>query len=362
MTRLMLASAAGLLGFYLLFSAVPVYVGDGFGAGMATGALMLGTMLLELLAPRLLERFGYRAVLAGGLVLLGAPALALPLSSGLSSELPLVLGVCLLRGGGLGVLVVAGTAMVAELVPAAGRARALGVYGVAVGVPSVLGLPLGLWAGERFGYELLFVVAGLVPLAGLPAVLGLPYLRGASREPGGTAVLGGGLVGPVIVFGAVTLATGVVVTFLPLAAAPGTAAVALLAQSVLTPAARWWVGRSGRRGLLGAAVVAVAAGTGMLAWSASAVAVVAGMTLFGIGFGLAQNLTLTAMFERGPSGRVSALWNLAYDAGMGAGALGVGVVIGWFGYAAAFLLVAVLVLATLPLARRAGAPRVTAPA
>ena len=49
--------------------------------GLATGAMMLATVVVELVAPRLIARRGYRDVLALGLLLLGAPsrpAAALP--------------------------------------------------------------------------------------------------------------------------------------------------------------------------------------------------------------------------------------------------------------------------------------------
>ncbi|MFI6296465.1 MFS transporter [Nonomuraea sp. NPDC050790] len=340
MNRLMLASASGLLGFYLLFSAVPRYLGDGMSAGMATAALMLGTVLLELAVPWLLSRYGYRRVLSAGLILLGPPSLALPLKD-------LVLPISLLRGAGLGIVVVAGTALVAELIPAERRSEGLGLYGVAVGVPSIIGLPLGLWAGDHLGFGPVFVLAGLVPLAGLVAAAKLPDLKPAQHRDQSKS--GNGLTAPIVVFGAVALAAGVAITFLPLAASPKLASAALLAQSLLTPAARWWAGRHAGPRWLAPSVLAAAAGVGLLFWSAEPWAVVAGMALFGAGFGVAQNLTLTLMFERGQAGRVSAMWNLAYDAGMGVGALGLGVVMGATGYPLGFALVAVVVLATLPL-------------
>ena len=68
---------------------------------------------------------------------------------------------------------------------------------------------------------------------------------------------------------------------------------------------------------------------GALALTASPVAVVAGAVLLGAGFGVAQNASLTLMFDRVTAAgydMVSAVWNLAYDAGMGLGAAGFGVV------------------------------------
>ncbi|UBU11632.1 MFS transporter [Nonomuraea gerenzanensis] len=354
MNLMMAASTAGLLGFYLLFSSVPLYAATGgaggLGAGAVTGAMMLATVVAELAVPWLLSRLGYRAVLGLGLVLLGLPALALPVSAAVGW----VVAVSVLRGAGLGILVVAGTALTAELVPEERRGEGLGLYGVAVGVPSVLGLPVGLWASEALGFGPVFAVAGLVPLAGLAAVPGLPGKRPTAAKRAGGEDGGGGLAGLALLFAAVTTATGVLVTFLPLAGTPELASAALLVQSLATPAARWWAGRHGDRhgsaGLLAPGVLACAAGVALQAWTDGPVAVVAGMALFGAGFGVVQNATLALMFERGGAARVSALWNLAYDAGMGVGAMGFGLVLGLTGYAAGFGLVALLVAATLPLA------------
>src|SRR6266536_2560994 len=276
--------------------------------------MMLSTVLMELVVPRMLGRLGYRAVMAIGLALLGAPATALAFSP----ALPLVLVVSLARGAGLGIVVVAGAAL---------------------------------------------------PLAGLLAAAGLPAQRAEVQRHG--AVLSGlrvaGLARPAVVFAAVTLAVGVVVTFLPLAVPCGSrqvAAVALLVQAGLAPLARWGAGRYGDRHgssrLLVPAVVAAAVGTAGLVWVGSPLAVIAGMGLFGIGFGVAQNVTLARMFERVPQsefGRVSALWNLAYDGGMGVGAVGVGLVVGWAGNAAGFALTAVVLTVALAPAWRDGAVR-----
>jgi MFS family permease len=137
MVLLLIAAVGSLSGFYLLLSVVPLYAaaaGAGsLGAGLATGAMMLSTVLLELAVPRLVGRLGYRAVMAVGLILLGVPAAALATSP----ALPLVLVASLARGAGLGIVVVAGTALAAGAVPAERRGEGLGVYGVAVGVPAV---------------------------------------------------------------------------------------------------------------------------------------------------------------------------------------------------------------------------------
>ena len=95
-------------------------------------------------------------------------------------------------------------------------------------------------------------------------------------------------------------------------------------------------------------------------WLASPVAVIAGMSLFGAGFGIVQNATLALMIDRMPTsglGTASALWNLAYDAGYGAGPAVFGLFVARTGYPAAFALTGLLVLAALPAARREHARR-----
>ena len=90
-------------------------------------------------------------------------------------------------------------------------------------------------------------------------------------------------------------------------------------------------------------------------WLASPAAVLAGMSLFGIGFGIAQNATFVLMIDRMPPsglGTASALWNLAYDAGYGAGPAAFGLLVGHTGYPVGFALTAGLMLAALPAARR----------
>ncbi|MFE3201978.1 MFS transporter [Embleya sp. NPDC059237] len=365
MVATIVAACGAMVGFYLLLSVVPLYVADGSGsgsgagaAGVVTGALMVSTVAAEVAVPALTARFGYRAVFVLGLVLLGAPTMALAWSA----AVPLVVGVCLMRGAGLGIVMVVGTALAAELVPAERRGEGLGLYGAAVGVPGILGLPLGLWMSEHLGYTAVFAIATACCMGALGAAIALPTNRPAPSGARG-GVLGGlrtgALARPAVTFAGCTLAAGVVVTFLPLAVSSSEltlVTIAMLVQSATTPAAGWWAGhfgdRHGHARLFGPSIAAVAIGVALLARPADPVTVLVGAAVFGAGFGVAQNVTQSLMFERvGPHdfGRVSALWNLAFDAGMGIGAVGVGVVIGATGYPAGFLGTGALVLAGLVL-------------
>jgi len=343
------------LSMYLLTSVVPLYLAangsGGIGAGLSTGAMMLSAVGVELLVPRMLARWGYQVVLGLGLILLGAPSLVLLATA----SLPVVLTVCIVRGAGLAILVVGAVALVAEITPAHRRGEALGVYGVAVGVPAVIGLPLGVYLTNVIGFGALFVLAAFTSLAGLVTLVGLPAR--VSTEEQHVNVLGGvrrsGLLMPTFVFAAVTVAAGISVTFLPLAVAGdkhSLIATALLLQAAAAPGARWLAGRYGDRvgpaKLLAPALILAALGAGSLVLIGNGRVVLLGSALFGLGFGAAQNLTLTMMYNRVPKaryGQVSALWNLAYDGGWGMGAIVFGLMVSGVGFAGGFAITAAVV-------------------
>ncbi len=157
------------------------------------------------------------------------------------------------------------------------------------------------------------------------------------------------------------MSAGVLAAFLPLAAgvSGGVAAFGLFIQAVAATLSRWWAGRHGDRhghaGLLVPGLLAAAAGMTLLIWVAAAPALIAGMCLFGIGFGICQNVTFALMIERAPVsgyGRASALWNLAYDAGYGAGPALFGIFVVHTGCPAAFALTGLLIVAALVPAAR----------
>jgi predicted MFS family arabinose efflux permease len=352
------ASSFAMVGFYLLLSVVPLYAeeagGGNSGAGLATAVFMLSTVLTQAWMPRVLARFGYRAVLAAGLLLLGLPAFFyIPLG-----EVPAILAVTLLRGAGFGAAIVALAALVVELAPPDRRGEALGLYGVVLTLPSVFCAALGLWLVESFGYSSAFLLGAATPLLAFVGALGICSSDGR-QERSGAGLLSGLRRGPLLrvflLFVSCTAASGVVVTFLPLSApGPGlfSAATALLLLGVASTLSRWWAGRFGDRRdphLLLAPGLVLAA-LGMVALSLEGFALLGGALLFGAGFGTLQNATLLLIMERVPKaeyGLGSTLWNLAFDAGTGAGAFVFGFVVGAAGFFWSFCICAALLVAAL---------------
>jgi predicted MFS family arabinose efflux permease len=130
--------------------------------------------------------------------------------------------------------------------------------------------------------------------------------------------------------------------------------MALLGHSVAATASRWWAGRHGDRrgtaGLLRLGALLAAAGMLALALVGSPIMVLTGAVVMGAGFGIVQNASLASMYSRvgvGAFAAVTALWSIAYDAGLGLGAAGFGLLSDHTSHATAYALTAVLIVAAL---------------
>jgi MFS family permease len=361
-----LAEFTSLTSFFLLVSVMPMLAAaagaSSAGAGLITGSLLLGTVAAEAAAAAAISRFGYRIVLAAGAVLLGAPALAM-----LAREPEAVMvSVSLVRGFGFGLCGVATGALTAKLLPPERRGEGLGLLGIVSGVPAIVALPAGIWlAGHHLAVAAaaMAAAAGLLPLAAIRWLPGgrearhtdrarrMPAARGSGRISGASLRLP-------LIFAAATVAAGVLDSFLPLAKGipSNLSSAALLVQAIAATLTRWQAGKHGDRyghaRLLIPALTVAALGMAAMMVLGSPVLIFAGMVLFGAGFGVIENATFALLIEQLPEAKASALWNLAYDAGYGAGPAVFGLICVRTGYPAAFALTGALILAVVPAARR----------
>jgi MFS family permease len=356
--RLMATTVLSFGSFTLLLPVVPLQVsalgGGSVAAGACTAVFMATTVTTQLRTPRLLRTRGHRWVLVVGCVLLGAPAVVLPLVGSVVG----VLGVTAVRGCGFGLLTVAAGALVAELVAPPRLGRASSVYGVAVGLPQLVTLPVGLAVVAAHGTTPVLLVGGALGLGAAGLAVTLPALApGVTPPPSAASRLGvRTLLVPVAAQAVVALSFGATLTFLPLAAPDRPGAVGL-ALAVLTAAMLTGRGLAGPLGdhagrpgrVLPVGVLVASAGAGLVALGVAGSGpplLVVGAALFGAGFGVVQNDSLVLLFARaGPArrGPASAAWNVAYDAGTGLGAVVLGVVVALAGYPWAFGVTAAVV-------------------
>lgn len=342
----------------LLFSVLPLFAsetaGSSVAAGLTTGTMMLATVIVELGTPRLMSALGYRRIMALGVALLGLPSLILILAPTMGT----ILLVCVARGAGLAFMVVAGTALAAQLFPVHRRAEGLGIYGVAASIPAIVFLPLGVWLAESHGFNLVFWMTAIAAVAGLAIGRTLPSIHPGDRPTHSilSELTNPAIARPTVIFALATLGAGVLLTFLALAVPDDVrnlAAIGLFVQAICTTIARWVAGRLGdrygSRRLLAPSMLLCAMGMLGIVATGNTLTVIGGMALFGIGLGGAQNASLAVMFERAPRDRfaqVSVIWNLAYDTGLGIGAVGFGLLSQQTGYSWGFAIVAAILFAT----------------
>lgn len=178
---LLVVTFAGFVNYAVLLTVVPMWAVAGgagaAGAGATTGVFMGVTVATQLGVPWLLRRIGYRWVLVGGTVALGVPAI----TYAASPALPALIAVSAVRGVGFGLVTVAGAGMVGHLLPRWAHGRGAGFYGLAIGTPNLIALPLGVWAATAIGYVPLFVVLTIVPALG--ALAGLAITGRAASPP-----------------------------------------------------------------------------------------------------------------------------------------------------------------------------------
>ncbi|WP_280265701.1 MFS transporter [Nocardia wallacei] len=327
-----------------LLSVVPLWAATGGAASVAvgstTGVMMAATVATQAAAPWLFRILSLRAMLTVGAVLLGAPT---PLYI-LAPDIAPIIAITVVRGIGFALVVTAGATLVADLAAAGRLSSSASMYGVAAALPNLGALAGGVWAARTWGFAVVFWGAAAATLAGALLALLLPAGHRGAFRLGSTADMRTIAV-PIALFLMTAGAFGAATTFLPVAfPEAGAASWALLAASVALVAARLGAGfvgdRLGAGRLLPGSVSSCAAGLALIGGASVASThgpLIVGAILLGAGFGACQNDSFVLTIRRLGSGTASTIWNIAYDGGLGLGAVALGGFIGAAGYGGAFL-------------------------
>ena len=337
--------------FQLLLPVMPLYLLE-IGGSEAQVGLILGTtagaaLLFRPLTGWVADRYGRKPLLLAGSIDFAVSMALYPLSR---SVAPL-LGVRALQGAGLSATSTAGSTMAADLAPAARRAEAMGVYGVAVNVSSALAPLLGASLASGPGFGAVFLVAGLSAVIGLaftsllreparPAADGPPRFSLVSRDALFPAAVALCLFPPI----------GVVLSYVPVLAVAeglGNPGLFFLPYSLMLIAVRIAAGRVadrfGRTAVLLPAIAALVAALAAIAAAGHVLVLLLGALLLGVGFGGAHPTVLAMAADRAPAGRQGATMSTligAFDLGIGGGSALAGACIALAGLRGVFLIAA----------------------
>ena len=336
---------------------------DGVG-GAGTAALFLGAVSGELGSLWLMSWQSSKRLVAAGLLVSAVMSLVLIIPQ---APAWLMLASSAFRGAGTGVGVVVCSVLVADLASPERRGRSVGLFGLALSVPSIALPSIGValvGAGRTDVAALIGFAGGLVgtwmalrlPDHKPPSAKILAHLDTAFHEPGLMAVLGS--------FVLVSLSFGGVLTFAPIVLTsngPASAAVFLLLVGMLRAASRWFAGLLSDIGrpatVLSAGILLTCLGLVALALRTSPAVTLIAAVAYGAGFGAVQTSGYLAMIERGgatPRTTIGALWSSGIDLGSSIGGALLGASASQLGYANAFWLVPAAVALALPLALLAG--------
>lgn len=335
----------------LLVPVLPAVAGTAAGssgAGLATAAFFFPAVAAQLAAPRLLDRFPAKWVLALSLLLTGLPCFSYGWGS---DSLAALLAATLVRGAGFGAATVACGTLVAGRAPAERLGAVVGYAGLAAGIPPVFAPATGIWLFEHRGADVVFVAAGIAGGAAALAALALadePSARSPRRSRLVSAMVAPPLRRPLVWFGLVNVTRGAVISFVPLVllgAGFASAGTFLLLFGTLAYLARWASGRIadlvGPRFVVLPAVLASLAGLVLLALDHGPAAVAAAAMLYGAGNGALMTSAQLVMLSAARDGRFAvptAAWNVALDCGFGLGGLFLGFIAVALGYGPAFWL------------------------
>ncbi|HET6946556.1 MAG TPA: MFS transporter [bacterium] len=328
-------AAVAFLDLFMQFPTVAPYAAD-LGAapglvGVIVGAYSASNLVGNVIAGTVLDRWGRRRPLLASLALTAAVIAAYTLARD-AREL---LALRVLHGLAASVLTVAAFAIMGDVTPAESRAQVMGQGGALIGATAVIGPPLAGFLRDRAGFDAVFITAAAVMLLTLVVAwrLGRETVRPTAYLAGGAAMrvprpLGAAYAA---VF-AYTVGLGAAVTHLALllqAAGLSGGAIgmafglfALVAVAVMLSPLTRASDRYGRRRPLVTGLMLVA--LGLLVMGLSGISAVAGMGIFGTGFGLVFPSAAALVAESVPPGERGrafgvfyALWSLGTVAGAG---------------------------------------------
>ena len=333
--------------FFLLPLHVRALGGTERTIGLVMGTSGLAGLVSVLAVGALLDRFGRRIFLLGGIATMSAASGAFLLVGRIG---PAIFVLRAVQGLAFAAGFNAASTLAAEFAPEGRRAAALGLFGVSTLATHALAPTLGEQLVRLGGFPALFVAATVFSAVGLAVAWPLPDDAPARARAAVPLRATAELSTAIATVACCGVAFGAVITYVPTFvqdAALGPVATFFLsytAAAVLTRVSAGGLGDSlGRRTVVLPALGLLALSIALLATVRSALALATAGLLFGTAQGFVYptlNAFTIDLAEPGQLGRTQTLYNGAFNLGTTAGSMALGPVAHAFGHRAMFLVAA----------------------
>lgn len=346
-------------GFQWTFATLPGYVQE-IGGGAATIGLAFGLFSLSAVVARpgvgwLVDHWGRKPVLLAGAAIFSLSPVLYVLAGSLGPFMILRV----FHGVGIAAFSTAYTTLVGDLAPPGRRGEAIGLSGVTNNLGMLFAPALGAYTLGLWGYDVHFFISAGITVVSVLLLLPIvePRQKWPDRQTGPSAtptagpnlwavarlrsvwVASLGVTGLAVGYGAVLSFLAPFAQEWNLTAAGGYYTAFALAMMVAQASAGWLSDRIGRRAVAVPGMILAVLSMAGLALARTDAALLAAGAGFGLSWGLTRaGLDTTIVEAVAPEARGTAvsIFYTYFDAGVGTGSFGLGIVAQAYSYVAAF--------------------------
>ncbi|PKM88500.1 MAG: MFS transporter [Firmicutes bacterium HGW-Firmicutes-12] len=337
--------------FQILMPLLPKYAvslgADTKALGLVNGIFAISAIALRPFIGRELDKRGRKKIYLVGLIIF----LLAVFGYIWVSSLILLLVLRLIHGAGWSTASTAAVTMVADIIPSSRRGEGMGYYGLCSILAMAIAPALGLFLLARYSFLPIFIlslIACLLAIFAGQAIMLPPYPASNNKKTDKIALFDKRAIRVSLTLLFVTITYGVIVTFLPLYAEErGIANIGIFftiyaaALLISRPLSGKYYDKKGPNMLILFGSLLLFIATFMLSLANDMPHFLLSGVLYGLGFGAVQpTIFALAMLGIEPErrGAVNAMVMSAFDMGMGLGAIFLGYIANYIGYANMYLL------------------------